>query len=215
MATGESITQSKKTPLKTNVFECARNASAQLLPLFPYLDEGSIVPCCAAFESDGSGMKIGYFLHENTVDEIVVNVASNGQQRTGDVFVGPREHGVGGESSEAYYALQIITQRQMEEGTQTESMAYVCEKCAEENYRYRFDDTEGNPGGNAKFPGLPTIAGSAQSAMNYNMSEENRTCKSCGHVSDQFPLPIWGWGNYAFRSGIIEKAAADFYSAGE
>ena len=45
----------EKVPMKVNAFDFIRGANTQLLPLFPYPGPGAIVPCCAAFESDGSG----------------------------------------------------------------------------------------------------------------------------------------------------------------
>ena len=39
-----------KEPLKVNVFEFMKGANSALIPLFPYLDEGAIVPCGTMFD---------------------------------------------------------------------------------------------------------------------------------------------------------------------
>ncbi|WP_324698852.1 hypothetical protein [Novosphingobium sp. RL4] len=193
----------ERVPLKVNAFEVVRGSNSQLLPLFPYVGAGAIVPCSAAFESDGSGTNIGYFLHENTVDEVALTLGSNGRARTGDMAVGPREHGVGGDSSEPFFAVMVITQRQLDEGEQTEAMSFQCEKCNTVLHRYEFDEHEGGEGA---FAGLPTIMGSDAAALGFNASEEARTCPSCGHVSRPFPLYIWGWSNYTRNTRIAKNA---------
>ena len=195
------IATAEKIPMKVNVFKFAQGLNSQLLPLFPYMGPGAIVPCCAAFESDGNSTPIGYFLHENTVDEVALTIASDGKVRTGDVFVGPRLHGVGGNSDEPFYSLMVITQRQLDEGCQSEAIVFQCENCNAELHRFDFDDQIGGEGALA---GLPTILGSEAAALGYN--ESDRTCSQCGHVSAPFPLYVWGWSNYARNTRVVRKA---------
>lgn len=194
---------SEKVPLKVNAFEVIRGSNSQLLPLFPYTGPGAIVPCSAAFESDGSGTHIGYFTHENSVDEVAITLGSNGRVRTGDVAVGPRLHGVGGDSSEPFFSVMVITQRQLEDGGQEEALGFQCEKCATPLFRYEFNEAEA---GEDAYEGLPTIFGSENAALKFNESEEARTCK-CGHVNRPFPLYIWGWSNYARNTRIVNNAS--------
>lgn len=193
-----------KVPLKVNAFELVRGSNSQLLPLFPYTGPGAIVPCSAAFESDGSGTHIGYFLHENTVDEVAVTMGSNGRVRTGDVAVGSRLHGVGGDSSEPFFAVMVITQRQLEDGAQEEAISFQCEQCNAILHHHPFSESAGGEG---EFAGLPTIMGSEAAALGFNASEEVRTCKECGHVSQPFPLYIWGWSNYVRNTRVVTKAS--------
>lgn len=197
-------TEAKRVPMKVNALKLVQGANSQLLPLFPYLGPGAIVPCSAAFESDGGSTHIGYFLHENTVDEVAMAIASNGRVRTGDVFVGSRVHGVGGDSEEPFYSVMVITQRQLEDGEQREALSFQCEKCNTVLHRHEFDEAAGGDGALA---GLPTTFGSEAAALGWNASEEVRTCKECGHVSSPFPLHIWGWSNYTRNSRIVRKAA--------
>lgn len=206
---------SGKTPLKANAYEAARQGNTQLLPLFPYLGPGDMVPCCAAIESGGkaSNFRVGYFLHTNTVDEVAVSFGSGGGHiRTGDVHVGPREHGVGGDSDEPFFTIFTITQRQLEHGEQTEALAFQCDKCANELHRYRFSSAD-DADRQTYFAVLPTIKGSYAAAAGLNTSEEKLTCSKCGHVNQAFPLPVWGWDNYLRRTSIAERAHAALQEA--
>ena len=191
-----------KVPMKVNAFDAVRSANTQLLPLFPYMGPGTIVPCCAALQSDGVHSP-GYFLHRNSVDEVVLNMGGKGGPRTGDVFVGPREHGVGGKSAVPFFSVAVITQRQLDEGEQPESVTFPCEACSTPVFSYSFDAKEA---GEEAYAGLPTLVGSDLAAMGFNASEESRTCGACGHLNAPFPTPIWGWGRYTRNTGIVQNA---------
>lgn len=195
-------------PMKANAFEIARQSNTQLLPLFPYLHPGAIVPCSASFESDGK-TPTGYFLHENSVDEVAFTLGSNGRNRSGDVFVGPRQHGVGYNSPEPFFALMVITQRQAEDHEQDETMSFVCEQCSAVLLSHEFD---GHTGRHGRFPALSTIVGSFESAQALN-TEGVLTCRSCGHQNPAFPLPIWGWSSYVRQTRIAENSFAAMQEA--
>lgn len=195
-----------KVPLKANVFEAARQGNTQLLPLFPYAGPGDIVPCSAALASDGSKHYIGYFIHTNAVDEVAVTFGGAGRMRTGDVFVGPKTHGVGGDSDSAFFAVMTITQRQCEAGEQPEAITFQCERCNTELFKYAFNAAEAEDGAQSALAPFPTAQGTLDAALAYNASEDVRTCKSCGHVNPLFPHQIWGWQHYMFRTDITQKA---------
>ncbi len=192
----------KKVPMKVNAFQAARNSNTQLLPLFPYMDPGSIVPCSAVLQSDGINSP-GYFLHENSVDEILLSIGSKGMMRTADMVVGPRRHGVGGKSAVPFFAVSIITQRQLEEGEQPETVTFTCEKCNTELHSHSFNAKDAGEG---TYAGLPTLICSDQSTADYNASVETRTCPNCGNVNAPFPTPIWGWSRYRRNTEIVESA---------
>ncbi|KAA5839809.1 hypothetical protein F2A38_23460 [Pseudomonas chlororaphis] len=191
-------------PEKSNIYWSARQSSSQLLPLFPFDGPGDIIPTCTSMRATGEGVKIGYFLHTNSVDEVMVSFGSTGQIRTGDVHVGPRTHGVGGWDKAEFFAVLSVTQRQKESGDQSEIVAFCCDSCNAEVTRLEFKGV--NPEGQSKYPPLPTILGSAQSGELFNASVESRTCKSCGHVNPPFPLHIWGWQRYVYNTSIVEDA---------
>ncbi|SOE06304.1 hypothetical protein SAMN05518800_6941 [Variovorax sp. YR752] len=200
---------SGREPLKANAFFAARAAGSQLNPMFPYDDPGSIVPCTSSFRGGPGSPSIGYFHHTNHVDEVAVVFGSSGDMRTGDVFVGAKKHGVGGWGSHGeFFTVMTITQRQVEEGPQPETMGFMCEKCGTELVSLDYDGIVAQQGAEAPYPPLPTILGSFLTAQKYNQSEENRTCKSCGHLHDPFPLFIWGWDRYMFNTGVVNDARA-------
>ena len=192
-----------KVPMKANVFEAARQSNTQLLPLFPYLGPSDIVPCCASYESDGTGTRFGYFLHTNSVDEVVISFGSTGPARTGDVMVGPRAHGVGGVSDQPYFAVLTITQRNLDEGPQPESITFPCEKCSASLYQ---KDFSGETDAARQFPPMATISGCMIAALDFNAAEDKRKCDACGHANPPFPLPMWGWQHHMRNSDVIEKA---------
>jgi hypothetical protein len=204
MATDLNAERPPIVPMKINAFDVTQRSSTQLLPLFPYVHRGAIVPCSVAFQSDGGGTNIGYFVHTNTVDEIAVTLASNGPQRTGEVVVGPRSHGVGGGGGTvAFFRVGVVTQRQLEEGEQTEQASFQCEKCNTELLRNHVDMTSGGDG--KRYDALPSNILTEQAVNKLNASEELRTCKACGHVNPLFPIAIWGWNRYVRNSQIAQR----------
>lgn len=199
----EVVSQPEVVPLKVNAFDMTQRSSTQLLPLFPYFHRGAVVPCSIAFESDGSGTSIGYFVHTNTVDEISLTLASNGPQRTGEVAVGPRSHGVGGGSTTPFFRVGVVTQRQLEEGEQPEEASFQCEKCNAELLRNRVNMAD--DGDAARFAALPSNILTEEAVTKLNASEELRTCKQCGHLNPLFPIMIWGWSRYVRNSRIAQR----------
>ncbi|GLT00352.1 hypothetical protein GCM10007897_17360 [Sphingobium jiangsuense] len=208
---------SEVVPMKANAFDMTQRSSTQLLPLFPYVHRGAIVPCSVAFETDGSGRNIGYFVHTNSVDEIAVTLASNGPQRTGEVVVGPRSHGVGGGgSTAAFFRVGVVTQRQLEDGEQPEEVSFQCEKCNAELLHHRVNMAHDGEG--PRYGALPSNLMNEQAVAQLNASAEARTCKACGHVNPEFPIAIWGWSRYVRNSRIAQRgweAIRDLEQAGE
>ena len=194
---------SRVVPIKVNAFSVAQQSNAQLLPMFPYTHRGAIVPCSIAFESDGGGTRLGYFVHTNSVDEIALTLASNGPQRTGDVFVGPRSHGVGGGSTVAFFRVGVVTQRQLEEGEQPEEATLFCEKCNAELLRNRVDMADANE--TSRYEPLPSIVLMDELVTRFNASDETRECKACGHANPPFPAMIWGWSRYMRNSRTARR----------
>jgi hypothetical protein len=88
------------------------------------------------------------------------------------------------------------------------TIAFMCEKCGTALVSFDYDGIVPQEGTNAPYPPLPTAWGSFMAAQMYNQSEENRTCKACGHVHSAFPLFIWGWDRYMFNTGVVNEARA-------
>ncbi|MGC0239673.1 hypothetical protein [Arthrobacter sp. SD76] len=66
-----------RAPLKASVFERMGKANTQLVPLFPYTETGSIVPCGALLWG-GADRSHGQFFHWNTVNEVTLTWGSHG-----------------------------------------------------------------------------------------------------------------------------------------
>src|ERR1700722_2435803 len=83
-----------RPPMLANAFEAMQRGNTQLMPLFPYLHSGAMVPA-GAMILGGPSADYGHFFHHNTQDEVVLALACNGAVlATGQVFVGARIHGV-------------------------------------------------------------------------------------------------------------------------
>ena len=195
-----------KPPLSVNLYQFVQGANVQLLPLFPYEGLGDIVPCAVARRTL-AGEEQGSFLHENDVDEVMICFGGNGRVRAGDVRVGPRTHTVGGAAAPAdSFAVNCVTQRQVEQGEQMEAMTMICEQCSRPVFRYAFS---GRPKDDRSAKGvhvLPTTEGSAVCIGAWNGDETLRTCDHCGHVNRPFPIEFWGWDRYMEKTGVAKDA---------
>ena len=192
-----------RPPLCANVFEAMQHGNTQLLPLFPYLHPGAMVPAGAMLRG-GPNAGYGHFFHHNTQDEVVVAMGANGcVLTTGQVFVGARIHGVNSflknEKDPTAFAVMLITQRQADSGPQTEAVSLRCEKCHEEIFHKEFDAT---PPPDAREPEHPfvSIALLPELFAPFNGDEKARTCPKCHHVNAPFPVAAWGWDQYANQS---------------
>lgn len=205
-----------KQPLKCNVFDYARTLVSTLTPMFPYVDEGAMVPTIALFYGEEDG-DYGYFEHENTVDEVAIvfgSGATTGRGKAGLVRASARSHGVGNLLSEPdsaeSFSLVSVTQRQSTGVIQKEAVAFACSKCSTEVYREEFDSTPPKRSEQERALGpvghLHTIYGSAQAAINYNSSKKNRTCPECRNINSPFPLKRWGWDRYRDMTNIVREA---------
>jgi hypothetical protein len=205
-----------RPPLKVNVFAAMQHANTQLMPLFPYIHPGAMVPAGAILRG-GPDADYGHFFHHNTQDEVVLTLAAKGcVLNTGQVFVGPHMHGVNSflknEKDRSGYSVQVITQRQAESGPQREACSIRCEKCHEEVFIREFDATPPADGNETDNP-FPSIVVTLRYFEEFNADPKLRTCAKCGHVTRQFPLAAWGWGQYATQSALIARGKADLADA--
>lgn len=195
-----------RPPLRANLFESMQKGNTQLMPLFPHLYPGAMVPAGAILRG-GPQNAYGHFFHHNTVDEVVVAFAANGSMlKTGQVFVGGRVHGVNSflkdEKDPENFAIMCITQRQTEDGEQKEAFAIQCSNCRHEIFRRDFDATPQPDADQVSHP-FPTIAVLPPFCEEFNNDASIRTCSECGHVNDPFPVTIWGWETYASQSATV------------
>jgi hypothetical protein len=198
-----------RPPLKANVFEAMQHGNTQLMPLFPYLHPGAMVPA-GAMILGGPTASYGHFFHHNTQDEVVVALAANGAVlNTGQVFVGARIHGVNSflknEKDPKAYAVMLITQRQADAGQQTEACSIRCEDCHEEIFFQEFDATPAPDATEGEHP-FVSVALLPSLFAAYNADPAKRTCPKCGHVNAPFPIAAWGWDKYADQSAAAIAA---------
>ena len=207
-----------RPPLRTNLFNAMQKGNTQLMPLFPYLHAGAFVPAGALIRG-GPAMHYGHFFHHNTVDEVVVAWATNkALLKTGQVFVGGRVHGVDSflkdERDPEAYAIMCITQRQSEVAPQIEAVSLQCTNCRERIFFYEFDVTPSADANEADHP-FPTLLESEEACRRFNDDEAQRTCKSCGHVNDPFPIEAWGWHLYSGQSATVLKGRDEIAQAAQ
>lgn len=199
-----------RPPLAVNVFRLMEQSNCQLLPLFPYLHPGAIVPAGAIFRG-GAGVDFGHFFHSNTVDEVVLVFGSAGTHvQPGQVYVTSRVHGVTSplkdDSDPESFQMTVITQRQATGRQQTEGILFRCKKCGQELFRYDYDASPTGSGSEEPYPGFETLAGSLAAAERYNADEQAHTCGSCGHVNRRFPVEMWGWRKYVEQNWTVNQA---------
>jgi hypothetical protein len=192
-----------RPPLRVNVFEAMQHSNTQLMPLFPYLHPGAMVPA-GAMIIGGPDAAYGHFFHHNTQDEVVLAMAASGAVlQTGQVFVGARIHGVNSflknEKAPGSFGIMVITQRQADSGPQTEAVSLRCEKCHEEIFLQEYDAT---PPEDAMEGDHPFVSIAAMPALfaGFNGDAALRTCGKCGHVNQPFPVAAWGWDKYTAQS---------------
>lgn len=203
-----------KEPRKTNVYDFVQFTRCALAPMFPYFDEGAIVPCSATFRG-GPGVNYGRFQHFNTVDEILLTFGARGASRSGGLLrVGPRLHMVQSplqnDQDPENFALAVITQRQSIGKEQKEEYRLVCEKCDRRLFMAGFDATPPKHGTQAETWGehapFPTIGETYEATLAFNADEDARTCKHCGHKNPPFPHEAWGWEHYVEQTEVSALA---------
>ncbi|MFJ9889446.1 hypothetical protein ACIQRW_26790 [Streptomyces sp. NPDC091287] len=207
-----------REPLKVNIFERMSGAAAQLLPMFPYDDAGSVVPCGAVM-SGGPDEEYGHFFHGNSVAEVVVVYGSDRSMlSSGQIFATQPLHGVNSflrdEKDPEGFAVMTITQHQSEDGDQRETLLARCQKCKAELVRVEYDATPYGVEGHDptqfgaeddRVRPFATIAGSEEFVRQRN-SDDGRTCKECEHVNPPFPAAQWGWQRQNTQTRAVNRA---------
>jgi len=204
-----------REPMKVNVFEFMRATGGKLLPLFPYLDAGSIVPA-AALAWGRPGGRYGSFIHTNSQDEVVIVFASDGtpgRSGTGMARAGNKTHPVGpffdDPDNTERFGLFTITQRQPEQGAAKESVWLLCEECKKEITRVNFEWVPARRGCQEKEHGLyapfETIPRSAEAFQHFN---DHLKCPHCGHQNQPFPEDRWRIVDYTEQTATIRRARA-------
>lgn len=210
-------------PLRANILEFSRVINATLLPLFPYMHKGAIVPC-AAIVVGGDGRDWRMFKHFNSVDEVFTCFGSNGAYvKAGQIMLGAQEHFVNmnmeDNGNPSNYAIMSIVQRQWEkEAPQSEKVTIICEQCQEPLLVHAYDahptqkEAHEAAAADTSCP-FPTPIHSAFAAQQSNLDAETLVCQECGFENTVFPLNDWGWHRYAEQAASSVKAAANLQQA--
>ncbi|PRP90175.1 hypothetical protein ENSA5_66970 [Enhygromyxa salina] len=206
-----------RPPLKTNLLHTMQQANTALAPLFPYLHPGAIVATGALFIGD-TDKDYGQFYHHNTVDEVIIAfVAQGGNLKTGQLYNGGRVHGVNSflkdQTSPGTFAVFTITQRQLDEGEQSEAISLLCTKCRKQLLKETYDSTSVPDAHELDHPFVTPLM-SAEAFRAYNEDPERRRCPDCGHVNEPFPVHAWGWDLYATQSTTMTAAKQILLEAG-
>ena len=209
-----------REPLKVNIYRFVQNSATALAPLFPYVDEGAIVPCAATFRG-GPGKHLGRFQHFNTVDEVLVTFGAQGGERRvpGIIHVGAKLHTVTSPIDDAQdpdvMVVAVITQRQKIGGEQREEYRFICDNCDRRLFLYEVDATPPKRGTRPP-PGTEpflTIAETLEAAKRFNADEAARKCKHCGHQNPPFPIEEWAWNVHVAQSEIAAMGARSLAKA--
>ncbi len=183
-----------------------RTTTTQLLPLFPYLGPGAMLPAGALFRGR-PGAEYGRFFHRNSEEE--VNVCFGAQQALGAagvMFIGGKMHEVQAPLLDTNdpnaFLVAVITQRQQDEGReQRESVIFRCSECNNKLHQVDYSAELPDPerpdlvtGGRVddEYDMFPTMWGSILATDSFNSDENARTCTRCGHVNPPFPAEAVG-----------------------
>jgi hypothetical protein len=210
-----------RPPLRVNLFDAMAKANTALVPLFPYLGPGCIVPTGNAFRG-GGGRDFGVFEHFNTVDEVAICFGARGARiRAGQVAAGAKRHNVGGFfpdlDDSASYVLISVTQRQADADVpQHEEMNFFCEKCRHRLVHHAYDAKPKTapgimPGGYELY--VDTIVEAANSLDRFNADEAARRCPNCGHECRPFPVELWGWREYREKLALVRECWREYGGA--
>jgi hypothetical protein len=214
-------------PLRVNVYDFVRAATTQLNPMFPYLGPGCMVPCSAMHDPAFKG-GMGYFLHENTQQEVNVCFGARSSFRApGQVFVGPLHHGVGDKPSPDdadehldapdldkhgvgerpgngdradMIAIAVITQRQAIDTPQYEAVSIVCAKCDTQLYRHPYEADAFPDAIETNDPVLLGLPTISQDAWMFERINGDPSLRTCKSCGHvNAPFPTQYWGWADYR----------------
>ncbi len=204
---GQPLVPGKK-PIKKNLFEEVIHATGtlELVPVFPYLDDGAIVPCLSV-SIGGANAKKFQFFHENVVPEVLLCLAGEDSAlQAGQMMVLPDLHGVNNFlkdlANEHAYMVVLITIRMNSQDNQNEGFVIRCEKCSELVYRRETNIKHGPE--RPYYPEFYALGFYADAIDEFNASA--RICPKCHHVQALFPAEQVGWRRYAQQVAVANRA---------
>ena len=217
----------EREPLKVNIYERMSKSNAQLMPIFPYDEAGTMVPCGAMLYG-GEERPHGHFFHWNTVSEVLVSWGTHDAMiPSGAIMATQPFHGVNSflrtETDPNAYALVTITQRQSDEAGQREALTAKCQNCRKNLIVHEYDagpfgapdhDPERFGRADDVYRQFSTQVGGVEFVEMRN-SEEGRTCKECGFVNAEFPTAPWGWDRLVNQTRVANAAYHSLQGSGK
>jgi hypothetical protein len=205
-----------REPVKVNVYERMSKSNAQLMPIFPYTESGTIVPCGAMLYG-GPDRPHGQFFHWNTVSEVLVAWGTNGAMIPPSSIMATQPfHGVNSflkdEKNPESYSLVTITQRQSDDVGQREALTAKCQQCKKDLVVHEYGsgpagtadhDPERFGRGDDFIEQFPTLAASTEFV---EIRNSDRTCKECGFENPEFPTNAWGWDRMVNQTRVANAA---------
>lgn len=202
-----------KRVMKVDLFELATRSvgTLQLVPVFPYMGDGDIVPCLT-IAAGNPDLKKFQFFHANVVDESVLCLAEEGAtMKTGQLMKLAPVHGVNSflknPTNPTNYNVMLLPIRMNREKMQQEGFIIRCARCNEIVYRRDFNVKEGPE--KKYYPEFYALRYYAECCREFNSSEEKRTCTACGAVQEPFPLEQMGWWRHVENTEVANRGRAN------
>jgi hypothetical protein len=201
-----------KRVMKVDLFELATRSvgTLQLVPIFPYMGDGDIVPCLT-IAVGSADMRPFQFFHANVVDESVLCLAEEGAtMKTGQLMKLAPIHGVNtflkNPRDPSNYNVMLLPIRMNSARVQQEGFIIRCAKCNEIAYRRDFNVKEGAE--HKYYPEFYALRYYAECCREFNSSPEHRTCPRCGTVQQEFPLEQMGWWRHVENTEVANRGRA-------
>jgi hypothetical protein len=201
-----------KRAVRVNVFELATNniGSHQLTPIFPYWDDGAIVPCLTIGVGHRDLVPF-QFSHSNAVDETILYLAAEGATtKTGQIMKLSPVHGVNMFLKDPFdpesYSIALLTIRMLSGPVQQEGFSIRCASCNEIVYQREFNVKAGPT--HQHYPEFHALRYYSECCEEFNSSEQRRTCPKCGTVQAEFPLKQMGWWRHVENVEVANKGRA-------
>lgn len=208
-----------KRPMKVDVFELVTKTAGalQLAPIFPYLDDGAIVPCLSITKGRPD-LESFQFFHANVVAESILCLAEQGAtMKTGQLIKATPVHGVNAflkkpTDPESFYVV-LITIRMGSDAVQEEGFIIRCSKCNTIVYQRDFNVKEGTRW--KYYPEFYALRYYAECCDEFNADEAKRACPKCGTVQKPFPAKQMGWWTYAENVEVANRGREALERAGD
>lgn len=200
----------EKPPLKVDVCQLVTTilGTHQLVPIFPYLSDGAIVPCLTSVIGHAQSRPTRFF-HSNELIETILCIAeSGGTIKTGQLVWSPHVHGVTSflrnPRDPDSYNILLVAIRMKKGPEQKEGIILRCVKCNEIVYERHFNVKKGPE--RKYYPEFYALRYYAESFLEFNGSENKRTCPKCGVVQPELPVEDVGHTRYARNMETANRA---------